>query len=69
MCLAIPAKVVEVKGQRLVVAQGDLKREVLKAVDAKPGEYVLLQQGMAVEKIGEKEALETIRLWNESEKN
>ena len=68
MCLAIPAKVVGLNGKKLVVEQSGMTREVLNAVGARPGEFVLLQQGMAVEKISEKEAKETLRLWAESEK-
>jgi len=62
MCLAIPAKVVELKerGKRAVVEQPGLKREVFNTViNARQGEWVLLQQGFIVERISEKEAKET----------
>ena len=61
MCLAIPAKVVELKenGKKAVVEQGAVQREVLNMAGAKKGEFVLVQQGFAVEKISEKEARET----------
>ncbi len=62
MCLAIAAKVVELKenGKKAVVEQGTVQREVLNMIKAKKGEFVLVQQGFAVEKISEKEAKETL---------
>ena len=61
MCLAIVAKVVELKenGKKAVVEQGTIQREVLNMIKAKRNEFVLVQQGFAVEKISEKEARET----------
>lgn len=62
MCLAIPGKVVEVKSNgKAVVEQGSLRREAFNSViDAKQGEYVLLQQGFIVERLTEKEAKEAL---------
>jgi hydrogenase expression/formation protein HypC len=34
-------------------------------VDAKVGDYVLVHAGYAIHKMDEKEALETLSLWNE----
>ena len=61
MCLAIAAKVIELKenGKKAVVEQGAVQREVLNMAGAKKGEFVLVQQGFAVEKISEKDARET----------
>ena len=63
MCLAITAKVVELKekGKKAIVEQGTEQREVLNMIKAKKGEFVLVQQGFAVEKISEKEARETLK--------
>ena len=62
MCLAIAAKVIELKenGKKVVVEQGETRREVLNMVKAEKGQFVLVQQGFAVEKISEKEAKETL---------
>lgn len=62
MCLAIAAKVIELKenGKKVVVEQGTVQREVLNMIKAKKNEFVLVQQGFAVEKISEKEAKETL---------
>ncbi len=61
MCLAIAAKVIELRndGKKAVVEQGETRREVLNMAKAEKGQYVLVQQGFAVEKISEKEARET----------
>ena len=62
MCLAIPAKVVEVKENgKAVIEQGDIKKKVFNSViNAKLGEYVLVQQGFIVERISEKDAKEAL---------
>ena len=63
MCLAIPAKVVGLKqsGKKAVIEQPGVKREVFNnLVNAKVGDFVLVQQGFIVEKIGEKEAREAL---------
>ena len=58
MCLAIAAKVIELKenGKKAVVEQGETRREVINMAKAKKDEFVLVQQGFAVEKISKKEA-------------
>jgi len=67
MCLAIPAKIVSLEDD---IAKVDFGEEVLREVnvalvDAKVGDYVLVHAGYAIQVLDEKEALETIRLWNE----
>ena len=64
MCLAIPGKVIGLreKGKKILIEQPGVQREVLNAINAKKGEFVLVQQGFAVERISEKEAKETWRL-------
>lgn len=68
MCLAVPAKIIEVNGN---IAKVDFGGNVLREVniilveEAKPGDYVLVHAGYAIQKVDEKEALETLRLWNE----
>jgi len=67
MCLAIPAKVVNVKEDKAEVdfGEGVLREVNVTLVSAKVGDYVLVHAGYAIEVLDEKEALETIRLWNE----
>jgi hydrogenase expression/formation protein HypC len=67
MCLAIPAKVIEIEEE---VARVDFGEKVLREVnvslvEAKVGDYVLVHAGYAIQVLSEEEALETLRLWNE----
>jgi hydrogenase expression/formation protein HypC len=67
MCLAIPARVMRVEGSKAQVdfGEGVLREVNVTLVDAKVGAYVLVHAGYAIETLDEKEALETLRLWNE----
>jgi len=67
MCLAIPAKVITRKQDIAQVDFGEgVFREVnVTLVDAKIGDYVLVHAGYAIQVLDEKEALETLNLWNE----
>jgi hydrogenase expression/formation protein HypC len=67
MCLAIPAKVVSVKEDKARVdfGEGVLREVNVTLVKAKVGDYVLVHAGYAIQILDEKEAQETIRLWNE----
>lgn len=67
MCLAIPAKIIEIKGD---IANVDFGEEIVRdvnvmLVDAKVGEYVLVHAGYAIQVIDQKAAEETLQLWNE----
>ena len=67
MCLAIPAKVMSVEGSKANVdfGQGVLRDVNVSLVEAKVGEYVLVHAGYAIQVLEEKDALETLSLWNE----
>ena len=67
MCLAIPARVMSVKGEKAQVdfGEGVLRDVNVTLVDAKVGEYVLVHAGYAIQKMDEKDAKETLALWNE----
>ena len=67
MCLAIPAKIVSVEEDtaRVDFGEGVLREINVTLVNAKVGDYVLVHAGYAIQVLDEKEALETIRLWNE----
>lgn len=67
MCLAIPARIIDRKGDRARVDFGDgVVREVnVSLVDAGVGDHVIVHAGFAIEVLDEKEAKETLRLWEE----
>jgi hydrogenase expression/formation protein HypC len=67
MCLAIPGKIVTVKKDKANVDFGEsLLREVnVTLVNAKVGDYVLVHAGYAIQVLDEKEAQETMSLWNQ----
>jgi len=60
MCLAIPGKVESVEHPFAVVDFSGTKKKVRIDLldDVKPGEYVLVHVGFAIEKVDEKEAKE-----------
>jgi len=67
MCLAIPAKVVEINGDTAKVdfGAGTIRDVNISLVDAKIGEYVIVHAGYAIEVLDQKAAEETLGLWNE----
>jgi len=67
MCLAIPARVTRVNGDKAQVdfGEGVLREVNVTLVEAKVGDYVLVHAGYAIQTVDEKDALETISLWNE----
>jgi hydrogenase expression/formation protein HypC len=67
MCLAIPAKVVEIHGDTAKVDFGaSTMRDVsVSLVEAKVGEYVIVHAGYAIEVLDQKAAAATLSLWNE----
>jgi hydrogenase expression/formation protein HypC len=69
MCLGVPGKVVEVNtaGQRAMIETMGVKRQVgIQLVEeVKPGDYLMVHAGYAIEKIDTGLALEMIRLWED----
>jgi hydrogenase expression/formation protein HypC len=64
MCLAVPAKIIEIQQNVAKVDVGGFLREI--SIDLCPdvsvGEYVLVHTGFAIQKVDEKEAEETLEL-------
>jgi len=67
MCLAIPAKVVEVSGTKAKVdfGEGVLREVNVSLVEARVGDYVLVHAGYAIQVLSCEEAMETLRLWRD----
>jgi hydrogenase expression/formation protein HypC len=66
MCLAIPAKVVELRGGvQAVVDLGGVRKEISLALvpDAALGDYVIVHVGYALQKVDEAEAQRTLEIF------
>lgn len=67
MCLGIPGKIEEIKGHLATVSFGSVRREIdirlLEEVNV--GDYVLVHAGVAINKINQQEAEETLALIRE----
>ena len=67
MCLAIPAKIIQIDDQMATIDMEGTRREasLLLLEDAKVGEYVIVHAGFAIHKIDEAEALESLKVLHE----
>lgn len=68
MCLAIPSKIIEVRGNAATIDVDGVKREVslLLLEDAGVGDYVIVHAGFALHKIDEAAALDSLRILREA---
>jgi len=66
VCLGIPARIVNVKGDRAVVDFGGVTREVdTSLIEVSPGDYVIVHAGIVISKLDREEAEETLKLLEE----
>ncbi|MGL2870027.1 HypC/HybG/HupF family hydrogenase formation chaperone [Helicobacter pylori] len=68
MCLAIPSKIIAINDNVAILETLGVQREAsldLMGESVKVGDYVLLHIGYVMSKIDEKEALESIELYQE----
>lgn len=67
MCLAIPARVTTISGDKAQVdfGKGVLREVNISLVEVKVGDYVLVHAGYAIQTMNQKDALETLELWNQ----
>jgi hydrogenase expression/formation protein HypC len=67
MCLAIPARVVDIKDSVATVemAGNRTTADLLLLQNVHVGDYVLVHAGMAIQKFDEDEALKTLELFKE----
>lgn len=68
MCLAIPARVVQIfDGERAVVDMGGVQKEVSLALleDVSEGDYVIVHVGFALNRLDPEEAEKTLALFAE----
>jgi len=67
MCLAIPARILKINGNLALVDMAGVNREadIRMVKNLRVGEYVLIHAGFAIEKVANKDAEETLRLFKE----
>lgn len=68
MCLALPGQVVENEGFFAVVRIGKIRRKVLNAAEAREGEWVVVENGMASEKLEQSESELMAKTWNQTKR-
>jgi len=58
MCLAVPLKIVEINGKDAVGERRGIRRNIRLdfIADAKPGDYVIVHAGFAIEKLNAEQA-------------
>ena len=69
MCLAVPLKLTEINGKKAIGEAMGMSREIRVDFieDPKPGDYVIVHAGFAIERLPEQEALDDIAAWTEVE--
>ena len=67
MCLAVPGKIIEVKGNKAIVDYGGgTKKEVdISLVDAREGDWVIVHVGFAIRVLPENEAKEILKIFGD----
>lgn len=67
MCLAIPSLITSISGSDAEISVGGIKRKIsiFLTPQAKPGDYVLVHAGYAINIIDQKEAEETLKLFDQ----
>lgn len=60
MCLAVPGKITEIKGEEAVIEFGGVSRRAIISMvpDLKIGDYVLIHAGFAIQKWSEQDVKE-----------
>ena len=65
MCLAVPGRIIELKGTMASVNFGGAKKDISVAlIDAKQGDYVLVHAGFAIKILDSEDALKNLALIN-----
>jgi hydrogenase expression/formation protein HypC len=66
MCLAIPAKVLKIRGKDALVDFGGVRRDVrIDMVDVQVGDYVIVHTGYAIQTMSEEDARESLKMFEE----
>lgn len=66
VCLTVPARILEVIGDRAVASSGEGARWVdVSQVNVRPGDYVLVQGAVAVLVVDRRDAEDLLAAWDE----
>jgi len=67
MCLAIPLKLIEINGNTAEAESMGMHRSIRVDFinDPRPGDYVIVHAGFAIEKLPEEQALLDLESWEE----
>ena len=67
MCLAIPAKILEIQGDiaKVDFGQGVVRDVNVMLVESNVGEYILVHAGYAIQLLDQDEAEKSLQLWRE----
>lgn len=70
MCLAIPGKIIKIEGRKAWVKYpGITNMAILAQEEIKVGDRVMVQMGMVVRKLNNKEVKEIEKAWEENGEN
>jgi hydrogenase expression/formation protein HypC len=68
MCVAYPGKVLDIEGRTARVDfAGTVLRVNVGVVDTRPGDYVLVHAGCAIESMSEEKAMEILEIFSDME--
>lgn len=69
MCLALPAKVLQITGEDATVSLGGVKKQISLALveGVVPGDYVIVHTGFAISRLDPEEAERTLELFREAD--
>ncbi|MEO0091252.1 MAG: HypC/HybG/HupF family hydrogenase formation chaperone [candidate division WOR-3 bacterium] len=69
MCLAIPARIVSIKGDTAIVDVWGVKRQanLMLCPEARVNDYIIMHAGFAIQILDKKDAEETLRMLKEFE--
>ena len=67
MCLAVPLRIKEVKGEDAIAERDGVSRKIKVSFiqDPKPGDYVIVHAGFAIERVDEQQAIDDLEAWKE----
>jgi len=67
MCLAIPAKIIKIENRTAIsdMMGNEVRADISVMPDVKVGDYILIHAGFAIQRIDERDAQETLTLFQQ----